>query len=204
MALAVPAGGLIRPASSACSRTGRRSVQRLHADWPVERSSLARALVSRACRRAFRRTGQSKHAGACRRSGDRLADCSVVHASFPGGLIGRASIACRRCLVGRACSAYRRTGRSSLQRLQRTGRSRSTAAISGGLVGRPCSACRRNGQSTVQRLQADWSVERAVLAGGLVRPTCSACMPNWSVEAVQRLHADWSVERAVLAGGLVG
>ena len=61
-------------------------------------------------------------------------------ASFSGGL------------VGLACSACRRTGRSSVQRLQADWSVESTAALAGGLV-----------NPTYRRLQAGWSVDRPAL-----------------------------------------
>ena len=88
----------------------------------------------------------------------------MEHASFAGGLIGR------------AISAYRRTGRSSVQRLHPDWSVESAAALAGGLV-----------SPAYRRLQADWSVgSTAALAGGLVNPT------------YRRLQAGWSVDRLAL------
>ena len=71
----------------------------------------------------------------------------MEHASFAGGLIGRASSACRR------------TDRSSEQRLQADW-SVERAALTGGLSGLACSAYTRTGRSKVPpRLQVDWSFQ---------------------------------------------
>ena len=130
------AGGLIGRASSACRRTGRSSVQRLHADWSVESAApLAGGLASPAYRRL--------QAGW---SGDRpalQADWSVVPASLAAAWP-----------VVRAALAGGLVDRSIVQRLQADW-SVERAALTGGLVDRACSACRRTGRSSVQRFQAD-------------------------------------------------
>ena len=225
------AGGLAGRACSACRRTGRWAVQRLQADWSVERAALTGGLVDRACS-ACRRTGRSNER--------RLqADWSVEGAALAVRLIGRK---CRR--------ACRWTGQSSIPGLagglvwrpvdwsvQHTGAGAcrraglatvkpalladcsvvraslaggggwcgpvARAALAGGLVDRPCSACRQAGRSSVQCLQAGWSVEHASFAGGLIGRASSAYRRTGR-SSVQRLHPDWSVESAAaLAGGLV-
>ena len=194
------AGGLIGRASSACRRTGRSSVQRLQADWPVWPAALTRGLVGRKYRRACRWTGQS--------SAPALAGGLVWRpSSAAGGLVSRACIAFGG-LACRACIACRRTGRSCVHRLQ-----------ADWSIVRACSASsvqayRRTGRSSVQRLHADWSVESAAtLAGGLASPAYRRLQAGWSGDrpvlqadlSVVRasLAAAWPVVRAALAGGLV-
>ena len=117
-------------------------------------------------------------------------------------------------LVCRACSAYRRIGRSSVQRLHADWSVESAAALAGGLVSPAYRGFQAGWSGDRPALQADWSVVRAslaaawpvvrtVLAGGLVDRSCSACRRTGR-STVQRFQAGWSVERASLTGGLVG
>ena len=177
-------------------------MQGLHAHRSVESAAaLAGGLASPAYRRL--------QAGW---SGDRpalQADWSVVRASLaaawpvvPAALAGG--------LVDRLCSACRRTGRSSLQRLQAECRSsvqrlqadwsvESAAAIA---AGRPAYPGFQAWSGDRPALQADWSVVRAA-CGGLAGRAYSACRRTGR-SIVQRLQADWSIDRAALPGGLVG
>ena len=235
------AGGLVSRACNDFRRTGRSSVQRLQADWSVERAVLACGLVGRGCS-ACSPTDRSKvpprlqvdwsvqHTGACRRADlATFQRCwrtvqSCVHRlrGGGGGAVVRAALA--GGLVDRPCSACRRAGRSSVQRLQADW-SVERATISGGLVGGACNDFRRTGRSSVQRLQPNWSVKPSAIAvgqvsgafsasrwtgqssvqrlqAGLVGQACSDCRRagQWSPH---RFRGDWSAQRAALAAELV-
>ena len=96
-------------------------------------------------------------------------------------------------LVSRACSACRRTGQPSVQRLQADW-SAKHAVFAGGLVSGACLVCGRTGRSSEQRLQADWSVDRTALTGGLVDRACSDCRRTGRSKMPPRSQVDWSVQ----------
>ena len=191
-------------------------MQRLQADWSVERAALTGGLAGLACS-ACRPTGRSKVPPRLQ------VDWSVQHT----GVSRRAGLATvQRCWRTVQSCVHRLRGAWPVVRaVLAGGLVDRRAALAGGLVGRACSAYRRTGRSSVQRLHADWSVEPprlqvdwpvqhtgACRRAGLAivqrcRRTGQSCVhrlrrPGRS--CVQRLQADWSIDRPALAGGLVG